>query len=306
MSSDALPDDPGTLKAMLLAERMQNERLRQIIKELQRHRFGRRAESLPEDQMLLGLEDVEQSLAGDDAAKPMTSDERSARAERRRSNRGSLPADLPRVEQIVDIDDKTCPCCQRQLHCIGADRSERLDIVPAQFRVLVTVRPKYACRKCEDGVLQAAAPARLIDGGLPTDATVAQVLVAKYADHLPLYRQAQIYARQGINLDRSTLADWVGHAAWHLRPLHERLLARLKQRPRLFADETTAPGAGSRPRPHKNRPILGLRRRRQAMGRNRAARSCLRLRIRPHVGTPDEPSRGLHGHPAGRRLCWLP
>ena len=241
MSSDALPDDPGTLKAMLLAERMQNERLRQIIKELQRHRFGRRAESLPEDQMLLGLEDVEQSQASEDAAKPMTPAERSARAERRRSNRGSLSAHLPRVELIVDIDDKTCPCCQRQLHCIGADRSERLDIVPAQFRVLVTVRPKYACRKCEDGVLQAAAPARLIDGGLPTDATVAQVLVSKYADHLPLYRQAQIYARQGINLDRSTLADWVGHAAWHLRPLHERLLARLKQRPRLFADETTAP-----------------------------------------------------------------
>src|ERR1700679_2772009 len=141
MSSDALPDDPGTLKAMLLAERMQNERLRQIIKELQRHRFGRRAESLPEDQMLLGLEDVEQSLAGEDAAKPMTPTERSARAERRRSNRGSLPAHLPRVELIVDIDDKICPCCQRQLHCIGADRSERLDIVPAQFRVLVTVRP---------------------------------------------------------------------------------------------------------------------------------------------------------------------
>src|ERR1700684_223437 len=241
MSSDALPDDPGTLKAMLLAERMQNERLRQIIKELQRHRFGRRAESLPEDQMLLGLEDVEQSLAGEDAAKPMTPTERSARAERRRSNRGSLPAHLPRVELIVDIDDKTCPCCQRQLHCIGADRSERLDIVPAQFRVLVTVRPKYACRKCEDGVLQAAAPARLIDGGLPTDATVAQVLVSKYADHLPLYRQAQIYARQGVNLDRSTLADWVGRAAWHLRPLHQRLLMRLKELPRLFADETTAP-----------------------------------------------------------------
>jgi transposase len=241
MSSDALPDDPGTLKAMLLAERMQNERLRQIIKELQRHRFGRRAETLPEDQMLLGLEDVEQSLAGDDAAQPMTPAERSARAERRRSNRGSLPAHLPRVELLVDIDDKTCPCCQRELHCIGEDRSERLDAVPAQFRVLVTVRPKYACRKCEDGVLQAAAPARLIEGGLPTDATVAQVLVSKYADHLPLYRQAQIYARQGIDLDRSTLADWVGHAAWHLRPLHERLLARLKQRPRLFADETTAP-----------------------------------------------------------------
>jgi transposase len=88
-------------------------------------------------------------------------------------------------------------------------QSERLDMMPAQFRVII--RPKYGCRSCEDG--QAPAPARLIEGGLPTKATVAQVLVSKYADHLPLYRQAQIYARQGIDLYRSTLADWVGHAA---------------------------------------------------------------------------------------------
>lgn len=119
--------------------------------------------------------------------------------------------------------------------------SERLDIVPAQLRVIVVRRPKYACRACEDVVVQAPAPARLIEGGLPTEATVAQVLVSKYADHLPLYRQAQIYARQGINLDRSTLADWVGRAAWHLRPVHERLLGKLKASPKLFADETTAP-----------------------------------------------------------------
>ena len=113
--------------------------------------------------------------------------------------------------------------------------------MPAQFRVLVVRRPKYACRACEDVVVQAPAPARLIEGGLPTEATVAQVLVSKYADHLPLYRQAQIYARQGIDLDRSTLADWVGRAAWLLRPVHERLLAMLKGSTKLFADETTAP-----------------------------------------------------------------
>jgi len=89
--------------------------------------------------------------------------------------------------------------------------------------------------------VQAAAPARLIEGGLPTEATVAQVLVSKYADHLPLYRQAQIYARQGVNLDRSTLADWVGHAAFLLRPAHQRLLDRLRASSKLFADETTAP-----------------------------------------------------------------
>ena len=142
---------------------------------------------------------------------------------------------------MVDIDDHACPCCGNPLHRIGEDAGERLDIVPAQFRVLVVRRPKYACRACENVVVQAPAPARLIEGGLPTEATVAQVLVSKYADHLPLYRQAQIYARQGLNLDRSTLADWVGRAAFILRPVHERLLSALKGSAKLFADETTAP-----------------------------------------------------------------
>jgi transposase len=237
-----LPDDPGTLRAMLVAERHENDRLRQIIKELQRHRFGRRAETLPEDQLLLALEDADQVVAageaGSEEAAPV---ERAVRAARRRVNRGSLPAHLPRIEMVVDIDDHECPCCRSALHRIGEDVSERLDIVPAQFRVLVVRRPKYACRACEDVVVQAPAPARLIEGGLPTEATVAQVLVSKYADHLPLYRQAQIYARQGIRLDRSTLADWVGRAAWLLRPIHERLLVKLKSSTRLFADETTAP-----------------------------------------------------------------
>ena len=242
MPSDALPDDLQTLKAMLLAERSESERLRQIIKELQRHRFGRRAETLPEEQMQLGLEEVEQVEASGEAEQDETAPEgRVARARKRRGNRGALPAHLPRIEVVVDIEDKTCRCCQGELHRIGEDKSERLDLVPAQFRVLVTRRPKYACRSCEDGVMQAPAPARLIEGGLPTEATLAQVLVSKYADHLPLYRQAQIYARQGIDLDRSTLADWVGRAAWHLRPLHERLLVKLRQRSKLFADETTMP-----------------------------------------------------------------
>src|SRR6202790_3168005 len=241
-TTDALPDDPGTLKAMLLAERARTERLEQIIKELQRHRFGRRAETLPEDQLLLGLEEVEQTAASGEAENEAAAPaERASHAAKRRINRGSLPAHLPRIEMVVDIDDDVCPCCRNALHRIGEDTGERLDIVPAQFRVLVVRRPKYACRACENGVVQAAAPARLIEGGLPTEATVAQVLVSKYADHLPLYRQAQIYARQGVNLDRSTLADWVGRAAFLLRPVHERLLDRLKASSKLFADETTAP-----------------------------------------------------------------
>jgi transposase len=240
--ADSLPDDPWTLKAMVLAERARAERLEQIIKELQRHRFGRRAESLPEDQLLLGLEDVEQVEASIEAETERAEPAKGAAyAARRRRNRGSLPAHLPRIEMTVDLDNRACPCCGNELHRIGEDMSERLDILPAQFRVLVVRRPKYACRACEDVVVQAPAPARLIEGGLPTEATIAQVLVSKYADHLPLYRQAQIYARQGINLDRSTLADWVGRAAFLLKPVHERLLAKLKGSTKLFADETTAP-----------------------------------------------------------------
>ena len=227
---------------MLLEERAESERLRQIIKALQRHRFGRRAESLPEDQLLLGLEEAEQVEAAAHAqAEEAAPAEKTARSAKRRVNRGALPAHLPRVETLVDVTSPVCPCCSGPLHRIGEDVSERLDIVPAQVRVLVIRRPKYACRACEDGVVQAPAPARLIEGGLPTDGTVAQVLVSKFADHLPLYRQAQIYARQGLMLDRSTLADWVGRAAFHLRPVHERLLDKLKASPKLFADETTAP-----------------------------------------------------------------
>jgi transposase len=134
--SDALPDDPETLKAMLLAERHESERLRQIIKELQRHRFGRRAETLPEEQMLLGLEDVEQVAASGEASEDERApEERTARARKRRGNRGALPAHLPRIEVVVDIDDKSCPCCRSELHRIGEDQSERLDMVPAQFQV---------------------------------------------------------------------------------------------------------------------------------------------------------------------------
>ena len=227
---------------MLAAERVENERLRKIIRELQRHRFGRRAESLLVDQLLLGLEEAEQAEAADEAkAEAAAPAERSARVSKRLANRGALPAHLPRIEILVDVEDRSCPCCAAPLHRIGEDVSERLDVVPAQFRVLVVRRPKYACRTCTDGVSQAPAPARLIEGGLPTDATVAQVIVSKYADHLPLYRQTQIFARQGVILDRSTLADWVGRAALLLEPVHGRLLDHLRASMKLFADETTAP-----------------------------------------------------------------
>jgi transposase len=127
------------------------------------------------------------------------------------------------------------------MHKIGEDRTDRLDIVPAQLRVIVTVRPKYACRACTDGVTQAPAPAALIEGGLPTEGAIAHVLVSKYADHLPLYRQSQMLARSGDTIDRGTLADWVGVAGFHLRSVVDRLAEHLKASTKLFMDETTAP-----------------------------------------------------------------
>ena len=122
----------------------------------------------------------------------------------RRRNLGALPAHLPRVEVLVDVEDKSCPCCGGALHVIGEDTSEMLDIVPAQLRVRVVRRPRYGCRACEEAVVQAPAPERPITGGMATEALLAHVLVAKFSDHLPLYRQSQIFARQGIELDRST------------------------------------------------------------------------------------------------------
>jgi len=215
-------------------------RLTAIITAFQRHRFGARSEKLDDDQLELALEELDAALgrvkAGLDAAS-----ERAGMTRPRKINRGSLPAHLERIEQVIDVESRSCACCGGELHVIGEDVAERLDVMPTTFRVLVTRRPRYGCRVCEAAPVQAPAPPRIVEAGLPTEALIAHVLVAKYADHLPLYRQAQIYARQGVHLDRSTLSDWVGRAAWWLTPLRDHLLAMLKRSPKLFADETTAP-----------------------------------------------------------------
>lgn len=242
--SDSLPDDAVALKTLLLAAHAENERLIAIIKELQRHRFGPRSEKIDPDQLALMLEDIEQSVAAAEAAAEGGPEGNPAKApvpRKRQINRGALPQHLPREDVVVDLADKTCPCCKGLRIQIGEDVSERLDIIPARFKVIVTHRPKYACRACEGEVAQAPAPEHLIEGGLPTENLIAAVAIAKYADHLPLYRQAQIYGRQGVELDRSTLADWSGRAAFALRPVHERLLEVLKGSVKLFADETRAP-----------------------------------------------------------------
>ena len=220
-------------------------RLCLIIRKLQRLSFGKRSEKLDEGQLALGLEDLEAAVAGAQAAAEqaaVASGTTLAPGKARGPiTRGKLPGHLPRVEIVVDIEEKVCPCCGGALHQIGEDKSERLDVIPAQYRVLVTRRPKYACRACTDGVVQAPAPARLIESGLPTEATIAHVLVDKYANHLPIYRQHQILGRQGIDIDRSAIADWVGRAAFALKPVTARMLELMKKSEKLFCDETTAP-----------------------------------------------------------------
>ena len=183
-----LPDDVDALRAIVLEQarkldtltvaQAEIERLRAIIEALQRHQFGRRSEQLDPDQLQLSLEEVETALAQVEAANEVKAGrEREARP--RKTNRGSLPAHLERIEQVVDVDDKACPCCGSALHQIGEDVAERLDVVPATFRVLVTRRPRYGCRSCESAVVQAPAPARIVEGGIPTEALIAQVLVSK-------------------------------------------------------------------------------------------------------------------------------
>lgn len=260
---ETLPDDPVELRAVTLAMRgellhtreelaaaraaeqrltEQNVRLEHLLNQLRRMQFGKRSEKLDPDQMSLALEDVEQAVAQVAAEEEKTDPAaKTARTAKRRKDRGSLPPHLPRIDVTIEPDSTACPCCGGAMHAIGEDQSQRLDVIPAQYRVIVTHRPKYACRSCEGKVVQAAAPARLIEGGLPTEAVVANVLVAKYADHMPLYRQAQMLARQGIEIDRSTLAFWVGYAAAELKPLWEAMREDLLASTKIFIDETTAP-----------------------------------------------------------------
>ena len=220
----------------------QNDRLRHLLLKLKRMQFGAKSERLPEEQMQLGLESLEQAIAqGEAEGEKRDPNLKREHAAKRRASRGALPAHLPRIEVTLEPEDTACPCCQGAMAVIGHDSSERLDVIPAQFRVLVTKRPKLACRACEGVVVQAPAPARLIEGGLPTEALVAHVLVARYADHLPLYRQAQMMARLGVELDRSTLSFWMGYAAAEVAPVVARLRELLLASARVFADETVVP-----------------------------------------------------------------
>lgn len=238
-----LPSDPALLQRLVrdMAAAVESrdgeiERLQSIIKKLQRAQFGRSSERLDPDQLALALEELDADIARIQESRPIVGKPSGDRP----SHRKPLPDHLPREDVLVDVDSMICACCGGALHAIGESVSEMLDWVPAQLRVIRTTRPKYACRVCET-VVQAPAPERPIAGGLATPALLSQVLVSKYCDHTPLYRQSQIFARNGVELPRSTLAGWVGGACWWLEALHERLAKSVFASNHLFADDTPVP-----------------------------------------------------------------
>ena len=228
----------------------ERDRLRAIIIKLERHQFGRRSERLSPDQLQLALEDLDQALAAIDAKAGGTEDEakeekpareKGKAATPRNTNRGSLPEHLPREHRFIEPEEKACPCCNGALHVIGEEVTEQLDRVPATLKVLVTHRPKYGCRGCESAVVQAPAPARPIPGGMPTEGLLASIIIDKYGDNLPLYRQAKRFEREGIRLDRQTLCLWVGKVCFLAEPIYDFILAEILASPVIFGDETTIP-----------------------------------------------------------------
>ena len=270
-----LPDDVDALKAMVLAmareqaekearlkaaeaeiarleavEKSANERianLTSIMKVLQRAQHGRRSERLhlgvSDEQVSFAFEEVETGLSAiqselDDAAR--------GKPKRASRPRKGFAAHLERIEEVIEPEIPAgCEGLEKVL--IGEDRSERLDVVPPKFRVIVTRRPKYAFRN-HDGVVQALAPAHIIESGLPTERLLAYIAVSKYADGLPLYRQEAIYLRDGVEISRSLMAQWMGHLGFELQICADYILERVKEGERVFADETTlptlAPGSG--------------------------------------------------------------
>jgi transposase len=221
---------------------LRNEQLKLRLARLLRERFGASSEKLRSEieQLELLLGELEEQVA---EATPAEVDEAVAPSEsetqRRKPVRKPLPETLPR-DVVEHPAPCACPKCGGALRPLGEDVTEVLDYVPGSFRVIRHVRPKLSCRGCE-AIAQAPAPSLPIHRGLASPGLLAHVLVAKYADHLPLYRQAEIYARAGVDLDRSTMADWVGQTARLMRPLVDAVGAHVMSAERVHADDTTVP-----------------------------------------------------------------
>ncbi len=252
-----LPNDLETLKrlllertaalelaqALLLSRQHEIEQLKLQIARLRRMHFGRSSEAL--DEQIRQLEFKLEELESEEASLPVPAP---TATERRKSVRRPLPERLPRERVVHEpAATGTCPHCGGVLRALGEDVAEMLEYVPQHWKVIRHVRPKYSCASCQQ-ITQAPAPSRPIERGLPGPGLLAHVLVSKYCDHLPLYRQSQIYARDGIEIDRSTMAGWVGAGSALLQPLLDALARYVLSAQKLHADDTPvpvlAPGTG--------------------------------------------------------------
>lgn len=244
--NNQIPDlntlDIESLRALVLAKQTEIENLNLLVLKLKRMHFGQKSEKMSADidQLELRLEDLEANNAAVDALPAQLAITAVNGKAAKKPARRPLPAELPREVETIAPKQEACPDCGGKLRSLGEDVSEVLEYVPARFKVIRTVRPKLSCVCCSR-VIQEPAPNRPIDKGLAGPALLAHVLVAKYADHLPLYRQSEIYAREGIDLDRSTMADWVGGASRTLRPLVEALKSYVLSAEKLHGDDVPVP-----------------------------------------------------------------
>lgn len=241
---DPLPQDAAQFSRIILSLDAENADLKARVAFLERQLFGPKSEkmtAIDPTQATLELGDLSDipAAANDDVAPVVDGPKQERRLPSR--NIGRLPKHLPRYEELIEPESRICPCCSFELHCIGTDVSEALDIVPAVVRVKRTIRPRYACRACESVIVQAPAPARVMDGGMVTTAFASHVAVSQFAWHLPLHRQAQMLASCGVIIDRGTLGAWVTRVAWWLELLYDALLAFIRSQPRVFCDETPLP-----------------------------------------------------------------
>jgi transposase len=285
-ASDPLPDDIETLKAMLLAERavrmsaeaqartraLEIEKLKFTIAKLRHERFGQSAErGALLEQLELQLADLEEDAGEAETAAELAAARANVEVRsftRKKPARRPLPDHLPR-ERIVYPAPSACPCCGGVLRKIGEDVTETLEHVPACWKVIQHVREKFSCRSCET-ITQPPAPSHPIARGRAGPQLLAHVLFAKYGLHLPLNRQSAAYAREGIDLEVSTLADWVGASAATLQPIVEAIRAHVFAAERIHADDTTV-------------PVL-------AKGKTRTGRLWTYVRDDRPFGGPDPPS----------------
>lgn len=244
----ALGHDAALLKALVIAQQAQLaerdaeiERLNLILTKLRRMQFGRRSEQLDETigQLELSLEELE-AVRAECAELAAAEAPASSAAPAKRPIRKPLPDHLPRETVEYAPADCCCPDCGGALKKLGEDVSETLEHLPEHFKIIRHVRPKLACARC-DTIVQALAASRPIANGLAGPGLLAHVLTAKFCDHLPLYRQSGIYARSGVELERSTLADWVGQCSVLLRPLVEALNRYVLSAAKVHADDTPVP-----------------------------------------------------------------